>query len=86
MRRTISIYSEPSDLEVKLMMRKLLWWYLVSLPLLGLRTVLQVLAVMLLLRWAGDSVSNAVAVATVIVWVVERPLYFYAARYVDAKA
>jgi hypothetical protein len=68
------------------MMRKLLWWYLVSLPLLGLRTVLQVVAVTLLLQWAGDSVSNAVAVATVIVWVVERPLYFYAARFVDAKA
>jgi hypothetical protein len=68
------------------MMRKLLWWYLVSLPLLGLRTVLQVVAVILLLQLAGDSVSNAVAVATVIVWIVERPLYFFAARYVDAKA
>ncbi|MBM4119512.1 MAG: hypothetical protein ACKOBZ_03525 [Nitrospira sp.] len=68
------------------MMRKLLWWYLVSLPLLGLRTVLQVLAVAFLLQWAGDSLSNAVAVATVIVWIVERPLYFYAARFVDAKA
>jgi len=68
------------------MMRKLLWWYLVSLPLLGLRTVLQVVTVFLLLRWAGDSIGNAVAIATVIVWVVERPLYFYAARFVDAKA
>lgn len=67
-------------------MRKLLWWYLVSLPLLGLRAILQVIAVVLLLQWAGDSVGNAVAIATAIAWVVERPLYFYAARFVDAKA
>jgi hypothetical protein len=58
------------------MIRKLVWWYVISAPLVIIRVGLTAASVGL-----GATLAEAVVIA----WFIERPLYFWAAAYIDRR-